>query len=178
LCQSQREAGERRIVNRTEVAWDRKPHRGLVHRTEVTWVRARGSSDVAEKSTWERRPGVSVVRRLRNDTLSSESADWKSVAAASGALPLYADMGGFLVIRDDGEILRYDPETATTKPEEDERWRLVARSAAADRFPELESLRPQRPSASRTCSACAGAGRVLEGTVRCGMCFGLGWLVA
>ena len=119
-----------------------------------------------------------IVRRLRNDTPFRESGDWKSVAEVTAALPLYADMGGFLTIREDGEILRYDPETATTRPEDDERWRLVARLAAADRFPELESLRPGRPSDARTCSPCAGAGRVLEGTVRCGTCFGLGWLIA
>jgi hypothetical protein len=125
-------------------------------------------------SLWDNRL-TEAIRRLRDRALSGEDPDLsRSIAEATGALPVYGDMGGYLVIRDDGEILRFDPENAVTVREDDLRWRLIARSVAAERFPELASLRPSRPADGRECSTCRGTG-LLEGKARCGTCFGLGW---
>lgn len=118
-----------------------------------------------------------AIRSLRDSVLSGKDPGAsRSVAVATGALPVYGDIGGDLVIRDDGEILRFDPENAVTVREDDLRWRLVALSFAAERFPELAALRPVRSAESRVCSVCRGTGR-FEGRARCGTCLGLGWTV-
>lgn len=94
------------------------------------------------------------------------------------ALPVYSDMGGCLLITPEAEILalRHEgPDRA--QPEVDPRWRRVAFTRAAERFPQLAALRPKRPSDGVDCPRCGAEGVVQAGSafIDCGECFGLGW---
>jgi hypothetical protein len=94
--------------------------------------------------------------------------DWqKEVANRFGALAVYGDIGGALMIQPDGLVLSagWDDEQAVPAKGG---WRLIALAAASYRFPELSSLAPKRPATARTCWKCSDSG--------CGTCFGMGWL--
>lgn len=101
---------------------------------------------------------------------------------ASGALPVYSDMGGTLLLRPDGEILFLDDASEDDKPrlETDEGWRITAVVVGAEKYPELRPLLPIRPAVAEACDACAGQGRIRVAEVShgflCGTCRGLGWL--
>jgi hypothetical protein len=99
----------------------------------------------------------------------------RAAAQATGGLPVYSDMGGVLVIAPDLRVLVYDPEVLASK-EADAHWRRVALVRAAEKFPELRSLMPQRPSDAEDCKACQGKGTVLKFQVTCGKCGGTGWV--
>lgn len=107
-----------------------------------------------------------------------ESLIEKSQAArVHRALPVYADADGSLFLKSNGEVWfqSSDGANAPLKREESPHWCLVARLAAAERFPELAELVPVRSAAAVNCSDCDGSGHVLNGLVRCGVCYGLGW---
>ena len=59
----------------------------------------------------------------------------------SGALPIYVDMGGALLIRPDGEILCLPDESIEALAiESDPVWRLIAVVVGAEKYPELQPL--------------------------------------
>lgn len=101
---------------------------------------------------------------------------------ASGALPVYYDMGGTLFLRPDGEILVLDNGSVDDGPriETDEGQRITAVVVGAEAYPELRPLLPMRPAGARDGDACAGRGRIrvvgIEHRFLCGRCRGLGWL--
>lgn len=105
------------------------------------------------------------------------------VAAKAKAIPVYADIGGALLLDSMGRILSVstnEPWNASTEVEEetDENWRAVALVSAAERYPSLQFLRPLRPSTAIDCPACGGSGRVLiaAAQARCGRCWSRGWI--
>jgi hypothetical protein len=103
------------------------------------------------------------------------------VVCASGALPVYADMGGTLFLRPDGEILVLDGgSNHEPQIETDPGWRITAVVVGAEKYPELRRLLPARPSGVEDCEACEGRGQVRVGDIDyrflCGKCYGLGWL--
>ena len=103
-----------------------------------------------------------------------ESSVNRTVAAALGALSVYADMGGALALTPEGEVVHYDFENgATTIP--DQNMQIFARVRAAQRFPELQELAPQRPDSATSCPICEGRGEIVYG-MYCGNCCGTGWV--
>jgi hypothetical protein len=118
---------------------------------------------------------ASAIRKLAEQSKRSETdPDLREAAVRTGGLPVYADLGGILLLTPEARVLRYDPEMASVAEVTEERWKALALARAARKFPGLESLRPQAVNAV-TCQECHGEGVIL-GDVDCGTCFGLGWL--
>ena len=116
------------------------------------------------------------IRRLSKSAAVSEPDESSREAAArTGGVPVYADLGGVLVVAPDGAVLRFDPEADEVSVVNDERWRMLALQSGAQKFSELESLRPRRPLSAVVCQLCSGSG-VVAVDIRCGECFGLGWV--
>jgi hypothetical protein len=100
---------------------------------------------------------------------------WASEMAALGALHLYADTGGSLLLRPTGEVIGLNHDSnAPEVLSANSRWHRLAYVVVAELYPELASLRPTKPRHARDCSACAGTGQLIG--LRCGHCQGLGWL--
>lgn len=118
-----------------------------------------------------------VIERLIEECLRSSADSVGKAVRAHRALPVYADMDGSLFLKPNGEVWCQHGESidSALKLEESPHWCLVARLAAAERFPELAELVPIRPAGAMDCSDCEGRGRVLNDLVRCGVCYGLGW---
>ena len=114
-----------------------------------------------------------MIRRRLAEYLSNPAAEHLDVASRFDALPVYSDMGGTLFITPSLQILVMRHDEDTLREECSPEWSLVARVAAAERFPELRQLLPTRPTGAADCSVCGGTGRLL--IARCGSCFGLGW---
>jgi hypothetical protein len=91
----------------------------------------------------------------------------EDVATRFGALVVYSDLGGVLMLCPDGSImsLGWDDEEPS---EPSDGWRILGLAAAAYRFPELAELAPERPATAAPCRACGGPG--------CQACFGMGWV--
>ena len=107
--------------------------------------------------------------------------EFVEVVRASGALPVYADMGGTLFLRPDGEILVLEHDSRDAPQiEADPGWRMTAVVVGAEKYPELGRLLPARPLGTGDCEGCRGRGRVRFGDIDhdflCGTCHGLGWL--
>jgi hypothetical protein len=102
------------------------------------------------------------------------------------ALPLYADWGGGVALRADGELIGFLwNEPQSIKVETDPHLRFLAVVSGAERYPELAPLLPMRTSTDRDCPSCGGTGRLLDleahgvdtTHIRC-YCGGAGWLPA
>lgn len=117
-----------------------------------------------------------VVRRLSEEAhRDTRNEHIREAIRKTGGVPVYADMGGILLITPDGDVWQYDPETETVGVEFEEKWRTLARARAARHFPELQHLAPQRPTGAAECSTCGGRGIIME-NLDCGVCFGTGWV--
>ena len=106
-------------------------------------------------------------------------ADHRALAVRLHALPLYADMGGCIAIRPDGDVIFVDIDQDWTDPERsdlDPDWRTVALAVGSWTYPALATLLPPRGPADIDCPECEGTGgeRVASVLV-CGACLGLGW---
>lgn len=117
-----------------------------------------------------------IVGRLSRQA-ASKSDELSDCAAITGAVPVYADAGGVLLITPDGGVVQYDPETGGVVPVRDGPWRTLALVKAARKFPELAGLGPRRPETAVECSACRGSG-VIVGDLDCATCSGTGWTAA
>jgi hypothetical protein len=110
--------------------------------------------------------------------------DLLPVVRRAGALPVYADLGGALLIERTGRVLSISTnqswdEDAVTEEERDDNQVTVAYVCAAELFPSLNFLRPARPPSAMDCSKCCGTGRLRIGRVSlvgCGSCWWLGWV--
>ena len=121
------------------------------------------------------------VREWGEDLVESTRA-----AARTQLLPMYMDLGGFIGLRTDGELLSVDwdelePEGGLAV-EHDPRLRRMALQAGAERYPELSFLHPVRPPDAVPCPQCRGRGRPMsdghptpDSIVR--YCGGSGWLL-
>jgi hypothetical protein len=109
--------------------------------------------------------------------LNGPPHELKEAARPHRALPVYVDADGALFLTSDGAVLfkKGNAADAVLTPETSTEWQIVARLAAAERFPELKDLIPARPASAVTCPECDGCGRVLNNMIRCGVCYGLGW---
>ena len=129
-------------------------------------------------------PELHALLQDRAATNEVESfRDAARLGAPFGLLPIYLDWMGFLGLRSDGVMgfvgwePPHDPDFAV--PTYLQRVGLVA---AAEHYPELSDLVPQRAAEAMTCPSCRGLGRpTIEGleipqNVRC-FCGGLGWII-
>jgi hypothetical protein len=100
-----------------------------------------------------------------------------------GAIPLWADIGGAILLRPDGTVLELEwdqPSEHAPRELDAPSWR-VALVTGAERYPWLAALLPQRPANAETCPDCEGKGRrdyndpETRGRVYCASCDGLGW---
>jgi hypothetical protein len=120
-----------------------------------------------------------VIARLSAGIAAGhKNPHYRRAAALTGGVPVYADIGGILVIARDGEIVSVDIDEDVTKRESDKKWRLIALATAARTHPELAGLCPQRPASSRPCDGCGGTGRIEVLDSFCGHCSTLGWVTA
>lgn len=115
------------------------------------------------------------IRALSRDTAQHAHDGVRAAARLTGGVPVYWDFGGVLAVTPDGGVAFYDPETGEVSAEREEGWRTLALVKAAQKYPELQALLPERPGAAVTCSHCGGSGTVL-GHIPCGACFGAGWI--
>jgi len=118
-----------------------------------------------------------VIRQLSKESTESASLpkDARIAAVLTGGVPVYADMGGVLVVTPDESVLLYDPESGEVSSVTEEQWVVLAFVKAAKRFPELRQLCPTRPETAVTCPQCKGEGVLLR-SINCGLCFGKGWV--
>jgi hypothetical protein len=84
-----------------------------------------------------------------------KNADLPVLARKFRALPVYADIGGALLIRPNGEVLLVHSdqiwdETAQSEVETDKQWLLVAYTSCAQRFPSLHQVARDLAVASNT----------------------------
>jgi hypothetical protein len=119
----------------------------------------------------------SLIDRRIEEYLSGPPDELQEAARRHRALPVYADIAGTRFLKPNGAVLFQGSDHAGSDltPEQSPHWQLVARLAAAERFPELSDLVPIRPPSVPDCPDCEGKGRVLNDMLRCDACYGLGW---
>jgi hypothetical protein len=120
-----------------------------------------------------------LVRARLGALLDSEQEDTdnqRRAARATNALPVYFGWTGDLCLTAEGAVLFYDEQSEQVRPETDDRWIIAAALSAVEKYPELRIILPQQPSTAATCATCSGTGRLLDTSVHCGTCFGLGWV--
>ena len=118
-------------------------------------------------------------------TTHEDEPDVAAAAQTHHALPFWKDIGGCLFLHPTGAVLTLGWDTpSVVEPVEDTPHdrNLVhaARASAAERFPSISGLRPERGPNARTCPGCGGTGRLSAYADRfkflvC-QCGGLGWL--
>lgn len=141
------------------------------------------ASSESAKGMRNMRPGAvrcrsAVDQRIREYLERPEGPVPPDLVRRLEALPVYADMGGVLLLTPDGRVLRLPHEPADAPAvEADPQWSLVALVRAAEAYPELAVLLPVRDAASEECAECGGSGRLDVGATQflCGACQGLGW---
>ncbi len=111
----------------------------------------------------------------------STSAEMRKVAASTGALPLWSDMGGCIAITPDGTFVYYDWNTSNISEENNPAWRLLTLVSGSKQYPELRVLLPKKTEDAEHCSMCKGTGYLVVkdhvcNNIVCGKCFGLGWV--
>jgi hypothetical protein len=120
-----------------------------------------------------------LVRAHLEALLGSQQEDTdnqRRAARATNALPVYFGWTGDLCLTTEGAVLFYDEQSEQVRPETDDCWIIAAALSAAEKYPELRVILPHRPSMAATCALCSGTGRLLDTSIRCGTCFGLGWV--
>jgi hypothetical protein len=122
--------------------------------------------------------------QLRIDELLAgsdpDSADLREVARLLNALPIFADMSGWIGLRTDGSMIFLNHDSKKTSEDIEPEWRLIALVNGSEKYPELKSLLPNRLESATDCQECKGTGRfIFESQVYlrafCGVCSGLGW---
>jgi hypothetical protein len=109
-----------------------------------------------------------IAALIESHRAGVDCSDWqREVAIRYGALGVYGDIGGALMVRPDGSVLGagWDDDQATAATEG---WRIIGLAAASYWFPDLAALTPERPTNARICWKCGGPG--------CRHCFNMGWL--
>ena len=120
-----------------------------------------------------------------HEHINKPDAHFRVLAQRLEALPIYADMGGNILIRPDGELLfvsidedEDNPGVVTSLIEP--KWRTIALVVGSEKYPELRELLPSRPLNAQDCQHCGGRGRIdplpeIKG-ILCGYCDALGWI--
>ncbi|HKO91813.1 MAG TPA: hypothetical protein VJU61_11700 [Polyangiaceae bacterium] len=116
------------------------------------------------------------VRHFARD--APETWSWqRGYVQEHRALPLYLGWTETLGIQPDGFLVRWSTEAEYdgVKSIVDPIECAVALTLGAERYPELQSLVPDRPRDVQHCSACAGLGRFPQQPEVICECGGLGW---
>jgi hypothetical protein len=96
-----------------------------------------------------------------------------------GALPLYSSWTETIGITPDGVLVSWstEGEWPGARPLEEFTWSALALVRGAQRYPELQSLIPNRPTASKICANCGGTGTAIAARpeIDC-VCGNLGWV--
>ncbi|HYO98274.1 MAG TPA: hypothetical protein VER33_27405 [Polyangiaceae bacterium] len=121
--------------------------------------------------------GSTVDRLIAEFEPDPRHGDWVRVWSQQElALPVVFDLGGMLALRRDGAVISipWDEPGAITHEETSSVAHMTAVIAAAQKYPELRTLAPARPSDAQDCSQCAVTNPV--GSRGCPLCWHLGWL--
>jgi hypothetical protein len=123
----------------------------------------------------------SIARRIARFELEAPATRrWLApYVREHGALPLYSSWTETLGITPDGVLLSWstEGEWPGTRPLEAFTWAALALVRGAQHYPELQSLVPRRPDASRICENCGGTGTAIAAMpeIDC-VCGNLGWV--
>ncbi len=95
-------------------------------------------------------------------------------------LPVAFVPGGLVALRPDGAVVTFGWQTAEDAPvvNTSPQVNLTTRSLAAQHFPQLAGIRPQRPEAALDCDKCEqwrAAASEKDGDTGCPFCCYLGW---
>src|SRR5689334_15528984 len=91
---------------------------------------------------------LSRIKKHREQLINgppSASDEVRRVARATNGLPVYSDLSGSLALATDGKVLFRDSESGAVEEVKDEKWTTVALVAAAEKYPDLRDLLPERP---------------------------------
>lgn len=117
----------------------------------------------------------SIVSDLSQSPPAGPLLPLREAWEATGALPVYADAGGTLLVSTDGDVLFYRSDSRAFDRVTSSRWRRIAIVRAAERYVALAELCPRRPRDAPDCSACEGRGSIHH-PAPCAECGGLGWI--
>ena len=125
-------------------------------------------------------PDVAAQLAKYRGAQAARSTEVATVAERHDFLVLYADIGGAIGVRPDGEFVEVGWDDDHAVPLESLRWRDIALVTGAKTYPEIARLLPVRTRGDRTCDQCHGTGKVaVQGTtvekLMC-KCAGLGWI--
>jgi hypothetical protein len=125
---------------------------------------------------------IQIQKRIDELIASSDPADLRRVAESLNALPIWADMSGWLALRPDGSFVFLNGETEEVTEEVATQFKLVGLVNSSEKYPELKTLIPVRPDHADDCRDCKGTGRFIfeskvYNPVFCGKFSGLGWSV-
>lgn len=150
----------------------------MVYETDWLWHVTPFLRQILEKHKTRFSKREYTIDRLIERWLQTPAPELEEIVRSSRALPVYADLGGTLLLRTDGEILSLPHDASSATVETASSWKLAALVAAVEKHPELAFLLPARPSEASDCSDCSGRGRITIGTsqARCAQCCGLGWV--
>jgi hypothetical protein len=118
-----------------------------------------------------------LIRKRLEEYLCGPPHELQEFSRRHGALPVYWDMGGLLLLLPSGTIIGTDVDAIDDPTSQvEEQWQLIARVSAASKYPELSCSLPERPAEAPDCETCSGTGRFPgTKTASCGVCNGLGW---
>ena len=123
----------------------------------------------------------SIARRIASfEREAPETHRWLApFVRQHGALPLYLAWTEAIGITPDGVLVSWpiEGEGLGARPLDEFSWSALALVRGAQRYPELASLIPTRPVASKSCDTCGGTGTVVAGhpELDC-VCGNLGWV--
>jgi hypothetical protein len=106
-----------------------------------------------------------TIRKLADEAkIGDPKKPYVEAALATNGVPVVAGIGGALVIAETGDVLMYDWESKKiSNPSAGER--IYALAKAAQKHPELEALKPGRPSGAQNCAVCKWCG-IGAGSIR------------
>jgi hypothetical protein len=108
---------------------------------------------------------------------------WREAAVRRDLLPVYSDWECCYALTEEAEpVYTADSRWTDPLPLTNPRHRFIVLAQAAERYPELASLRPKRAPTDPTCKSCNGTGKsVVNGVTYEALlceCGGLGWYPA
>jgi hypothetical protein len=118
-----------------------------------------------------RRPSTALRIAIAAWLSEAKVSETSKVSRDRTAFRLYADVGGAIFIRPDGNV--YWRRDSRRSPAGRARVGDRGASSGAREYPGLTELLPERPPTATDCDFCVGVGRV-HGII-CGECSGLGW---
>ena len=125
-------------------------------------------------------PHIAARVRTAVESLDDQTLPGR-VGREFGALPLFADIGGAILLRPDGALLEleWDQPSEQAPREVTDPQANIGLVVGAENYPWLAELLPPRPLSAQPCSQCGGRGRIAiagQSAVYCGVCGARGWI--